>query len=180
MPVISIIDDDESVREATMDLFESMGFITVAFPCAADFLSSDHLHETSCLIADVQMPGMTGFELHNRLVRSGNIIPTILITAYPDDGDQARALQTGVLLQIGQDQTSPFYRRRAAWCFFIAETYSGRGQQASNWRGARSVLRLGTDLAAHTRWYRNDAPLDAIIDHVVPPFVGAAAHGVLG
>jgi len=149
MPVISIIDDDESVREATMDLFESMGFITVAFPCAADFLSADHLHETSCLIADVQMPGMTGFELHNRLVRSGNIIPTILITAYPDDGDQARALQTGVLLQIGQDQTSPFYRRRAAWCFFIAETYSGRGQQASNWRGARSTLLSGMDPATH-------------------------------
>ena len=97
MPVISIIDDDESVREGTMDLFESMGFITVAFPCAADFLSSDHLHDTSCLIADVQMPGMTGFELHNRLVGSGNIIPTILITAYPDDGDQARALRAGVI-----------------------------------------------------------------------------------
>jgi FixJ family two-component response regulator len=97
MPVISIIDDDESVREGTMDLFKSMGFITVTFPCAADFLSSDRLHETSCLIADVQMPGMTGFELHNRLVESGNIIPTILITAYPDDGDRARALQAGVI-----------------------------------------------------------------------------------
>jgi len=100
MPVISIIDDDESVREGTMDLFESMGFITVAFPCAADFLSSDHLHDTSCLIADVQMPGMTGFELHNRLVGSGNIIPTILITAYPDDGDEARALQAGVICYL--------------------------------------------------------------------------------
>ena len=100
MPVISIIDDDESVREGTMDLFESMGFTTVAFPCAADFLSSDHLHDTSCLIADVQMPGMTGFELHNRLVGSGNIIPTILITAYPDDGDRARALQAGVICYL--------------------------------------------------------------------------------
>jgi CheY-like chemotaxis protein len=149
MPVVSIIDDDASVREGTMDLFESMGFITVAFPCAADFFSSDHLHDTSCLIADVQMLGMTGFELHNRLVGSGNIIPTILITAYPDDGDQTRGLPAGVLLQIGQAQTSPFYRRRAAWCFLIANTYSGRGQQASNWRGARSTLRLGTDLAAH-------------------------------
>jgi CheY-like chemotaxis protein len=149
MPVISIIDDDESVREGTTDLFESLGFITVAFPCAADFLSSDHLHDTSWLIADVQMPGLTGFELRNRLVWVGNVIATILITAYPDDGHQARALQAGVLLQIGRDQTSPFYRRRAAWCFFIAKTYSGRGQQASNWRGARSKLRLGTDLAAH-------------------------------
>ena len=100
MPVISIIDDDESVREGTMDLFKSMGFLTVAFPSAADFLSSDHLHDTSCLIADVQMPGMTGFELHNRLVGSGNIIPTILITAYPDDGDRARALQAGVICYL--------------------------------------------------------------------------------
>ena len=100
MPVVSIIDDDASVREGTMDLFESMGFTTVAFPCAADFLSSDHLHDTSCVIADVQMPGMTGFELHNRLVGSGNIIPTILITAYPDDGDRARALQAGVICYL--------------------------------------------------------------------------------
>jgi len=54
-----------------------------------------------------------------------------------------------VLLQIGQDQASPFYRLRATWCFFIAKTYSRRGQQASNWRGARSTLRLRTDLATH-------------------------------
>jgi FixJ family two-component response regulator len=100
MPVISIIDDDESVREGTMDLFESLGFIAVAFPCAADFLSSDHLHDTSCLVADVQMPGMTGLELHNRLVGSGTIIPTILITAYPDDGDRARELQAGVICYL--------------------------------------------------------------------------------
>ena len=102
MPVISIIDDDESVREGTIDLFESRGFITVAFPCAADFLSSDRLHDTSCSIADVKMPGMTGFELHNRLVGSGNIIPTILITAYPDVGDRARALEAGVICYLAK------------------------------------------------------------------------------
>ena len=116
MPVISIIDDDESVREGTMDLFESMGFITVAFPCAADFLSSDHLHDTSCLIADVQMPGMTGFELHNRLVGSGNIIPTILITAYPDDGDQARALRAGVISYL----VKPFNYNDLLACVHLA------------------------------------------------------------
>ena len=100
MPVISIIDDDESVREGTIDLFESRGFITVAFPCAADFLSSDRLHDTSCSIANVKMPGMTGFELHNRLVESDNISPTILVTAYPDDGDRGRALQAGVICYL--------------------------------------------------------------------------------
>ena len=95
-PLISIVDDDETVREGTVDLFKSMGFVVATYPSAADFLNSTHLHNTSCLIADVQMPGMSGFELHNRLVMSGNIIPTILITAYPDDRARSRALQAGV------------------------------------------------------------------------------------
>lgn len=94
--VISIVDDDELVREGTMDLLQAAGFVVETFPSAEDFLSSSRLDSTSCLIADVQMPGMTGIELHDRLRRSGNIVPTILITAYPDDGDRARALQTGV------------------------------------------------------------------------------------
>jgi FixJ family two-component response regulator len=116
MPVISIIDDDESVREGTMDLFKSMGFITVAFPRATDFLSSNHLHDTSCLIADVQMPGMTGLELHNVLVGSGNIIPTILITAYPDDGDRARALRAGVICYL----VKPFNYNDLLTCIRLA------------------------------------------------------------
>jgi FixJ family two-component response regulator len=95
-PLISIVDDDQTVREGTMDLFKSMGFGVVTYSSAADFLTSDLVHRTSCLIADVQMPGMSGFELHNRLVRSGNAIPTILITAYPDDRDRSHALQAGV------------------------------------------------------------------------------------
>jgi FixJ family two-component response regulator len=73
-----------------------MGFAAKAFPDASDFLKSDDLHNTSCLIADMRMPGMTGLELHRRLVESGNEIPTILITAFPDDRDRARARQSGV------------------------------------------------------------------------------------
>lgn len=103
-PVISIVDDDASVREGTMDLIKAMGFIAEAFQRAEDFLKSNRLHRTSCLIADVRMPGMTGLELHNRLVRSGNVIPTILITAYADDGDRARALRAGVICYL----TKPF------------------------------------------------------------------------
>ena len=91
-PVISIVDDDESVRAGTMDLFKALGFEVVAFPRAADFLCSDHLRNTCCLIADVQMPGMTGIDLYSRLIESGNSIPTILITAYPDDADRTSAL----------------------------------------------------------------------------------------
>jgi FixJ family two-component response regulator len=95
--VISIVDDDESVRAGTMDLVKAMGFEVVAFARAADFLCSSHLHNTCCLIADVQMPGMTGIDLHKRLIESGNPIPTILITAYPDDTDRTRALKAGVI-----------------------------------------------------------------------------------
>src|SRR5437763_3995396 len=93
-PVISIVDDDSSIREAATDLLNSMDFVAEAFQRADDFLKSNRLHETSCLIADVQMPGMTGLELHNHLVKSGTAVPTILITAFPDDGDRARALRT--------------------------------------------------------------------------------------
>jgi FixJ family two-component response regulator len=95
-PVISIVDDDPSVRAGTMDLLNSMGFLAETFQRADDFLQSDRLHNTSCLIADVQLPGMTGLELYDRLVESGRVVPTILITAFPDDKDRARALRAGV------------------------------------------------------------------------------------
>jgi FixJ family two-component response regulator len=95
-PVISIVDDDESVREGLTDLVRSMGFIAEAFQGAEDFLESSRLHGTSCLIADVQMPGMTGIELYDALVKAGNRIPTILITAFPNDRDRAVALHSGV------------------------------------------------------------------------------------
>ena len=89
-PVITIVDDDESVREATMSLMRALGFTSEAYQCAEDFLKSGRIERTSCLIADVRMPGMTGLELHRRLVASGNPIPTVLITAHPDDGIRAR------------------------------------------------------------------------------------------
>jgi FixJ family two-component response regulator len=95
-PVISIVDDDPSVREGTMDLLNSMGFITETFRRADEFLESNRLHSTSCLIADMQLPGMTGLELYDHLVGSGHVVPTILITAFPDDKDRARALRAGV------------------------------------------------------------------------------------
>jgi FixJ family two-component response regulator len=103
-PVISIVDDDPSVREGTMDLLNSMGFITETFQRADDFLKSNRLGSTSCLIVDVQMPGMTGLELYNHLVASGKVVPTILITAFPDDRDRARALRAGVFCYL----TKPF------------------------------------------------------------------------
>jgi FixJ family two-component response regulator len=94
---ISIVDDDEQSREALAGLMQAMGFVIEAFPSAMEFLASPNVRHTSCLIVDVHMPRMTGTELHSHLVRSGHDIPTILITAYPDDSVRARALGQGVV-----------------------------------------------------------------------------------
>lgn len=98
--VISIIDDDEPHLESMTSLMKSLGFRVEAFSSAAAFLASPHLNATCCLIADINMPHMTGVELHGRLVRSGSAIPTILITAYPDDNTRARAKADGVVCYL--------------------------------------------------------------------------------
>ncbi|HYZ40899.1 MAG TPA: response regulator [Stellaceae bacterium] len=95
--VIAIVDDDRSVREALTSLVRSLGYVAMAFECAEDVLSSKRRRSVSCLIADMQMPGMTGLELHDRLITSGKPIPTILITAFPDERARQRALQAGVV-----------------------------------------------------------------------------------
>ena len=96
-PLISIVDDDESMREAVRGLMKSLGYTADTFASAEEFLSSRQVPHTSCLIADVQMPGMTGLELYRHLVASRKTIPTILITAYPDDSMRERALADGVV-----------------------------------------------------------------------------------
>jgi FixJ family two-component response regulator len=101
-PLISIVDDDASAREGTMDLIRANGFEAEAFHGASEFLTSDQISRTSCLIADVRMPGMTGLELLEHLVETGNIIPTILLTAYPDDRDRQRALRAGVICYLAK------------------------------------------------------------------------------
>jgi FixJ family two-component response regulator len=103
-PVITIVDDDESVREATMSLMRALGFTSEAYQCAEDFLKSGRVQATSCLIADVRMPGMSGLELYRHLVASGKSIPTVLITAHSDDGVRARALKAGIICYL----TKPF------------------------------------------------------------------------
>jgi len=103
-PMISIVDDDESVRDATANLIRSAGYAPKVFPCASDFLGSEDVRSTDFLIADVQMPGMTGIELHHRLVDAGVRIPTILITAYPDARMRERAFRSGIVAYL----TKPF------------------------------------------------------------------------
>jgi FixJ family two-component response regulator len=102
--LISIVDDDESVREAVKGLVNALGFRAEAFASAEDFLKSERVQGTSCLITDLQMPGMTGLQLHMRLVESGRAIPTIVITAYPDDRSRARAADAGIACHL----TKPF------------------------------------------------------------------------
>src|SRR6478672_6202049 len=108
--LIAIVDDDECAREGTIDLVKSMGFIAKAFERAEDFLKSDYLHSSSCLIADVLMPGMTEIELHNRLVKAGNITPTILITSFPNDRDRPSHSMTKICSPASIQLSSPARR----------------------------------------------------------------------
>jgi FixJ family two-component response regulator len=110
--VIAVVDDDEAVREAVAGLLKSFGYSAVAFARAEDFLNSDRRHQTACLIADVQMPGMTGPDLYSHLVAAGNPIPTILITAYPDQKVRSRALNSGVRCYLSK----PFMEKDLMAC----------------------------------------------------------------
>jgi FixJ family two-component response regulator len=97
---VSVVEDDQFFRESMRRLMRSLGYSVEAFPSAADFLASPRLVETACLIADVHMPAMTGLELYRHLIDAGYAIPTILVTAYPDDDVRARALNDGVVCYL--------------------------------------------------------------------------------
>jgi FixJ family two-component response regulator len=100
--LISIVDDDRPYRESIRKLLVLMGYTVEAFPSAADFLASRVLPETACLVTDVNMPGMTGVELHRHLVDAGYAIPTILVTAYPDEVVRDQALKDGVVCYLSK------------------------------------------------------------------------------
>jgi FixJ family two-component response regulator len=98
--LVSVVEDDQFFRESMRRLMRSLGYGVETFPSAADFLASPRLVETACLIADVHMPAMTGLELHQHLIAAGCAIPTILVTAYPDDDVRARALNDGIVCYL--------------------------------------------------------------------------------
>jgi FixJ family two-component response regulator len=98
--LVSVVEDDQFFRESMRRLMRSMGFRVEVFASAADFLASPRLAETACLIADVNMPAMTGIELYRHLSDAGRAIPTILVTAYPNDVGRARALNDGVVCYL--------------------------------------------------------------------------------
>jgi FixJ family two-component response regulator len=94
---ISIIDDDESVREATKSLVRSLGYAPATFSSAGDYLRSDRIWQSSCLITDLQMPEMSGVELQRRLTADGNDTPIIFMTADFDDKTRSQALDAGAI-----------------------------------------------------------------------------------
>ena len=126
-PLIAIVDDDESVREATKGLMRSMGHAAEAFSSGEDFLRSPHLSRTACLVADVNMPGMSGLDLHRHVSSVTESIPTILITAYPNDNVRARALTAGVIGYL----IKPFSEDELLGCVRSALAQEGDGGNAS-------------------------------------------------
>ena len=94
-PVISIIDDDELVRDAVQSLVRSLGYLARSFASARDYLTSDSVWASSCLITDVQMPGMSGAQLQEQLIADYNPTPIIFMTAYFDEKVRTRLLKAG-------------------------------------------------------------------------------------
>ena len=100
MQLVSVVDDNLHFRDSMRRLMRSLGYSAEAFASAAGFLASSRVEQTACLIADVNMPRMTGIELHRHLVETGQAIPTILVTAYPNEADRARAASEGVVCYL--------------------------------------------------------------------------------
>jgi FixJ family two-component response regulator len=101
-PLVVIVDDDQSLRNATRDLLKAAGFSTATFEDAESFLGSASRASAACLVADMRMPGMTGLELYQALVASGERIPTVIITAHPEELTQSRARDAGITCYLSK------------------------------------------------------------------------------
>jgi len=115
-PFVSVVDDDRFFRASMSRFVMALGYGAEDFESAAAFLASPRLAETTCLIADIHMPTMTGVELHRHLVNAGHAIPTILVTGRPDDSERARALRDGVVCYLGK----PISEERLVQCLHSA------------------------------------------------------------
>jgi FixJ family two-component response regulator len=93
--LIAVVDDDESMRDAIQSLVRSLGHNVSTFASADEYLKSEQVHDTSCIISDVQMPGLNGLDLQDHLIARGHCIPIIFLTGFPDDGVRARAMKAG-------------------------------------------------------------------------------------
>ena len=107
LSAISVIDDDASVRAATDNLLSSHGYLVHTFASAEDFLQSADPDDVSCVVADVQMPGMSGLDLLTHVRTQGNRVPFIFITAFPDESVRARALKVGAICFLAKPFAGP-------------------------------------------------------------------------
>jgi FixJ family two-component response regulator len=114
--LVAIVDDDEMLGEATKELIEAFGLPAIFFESAQAFLSSDCVPKASCLVADVQMPGMGGLELRRTLAKSGHLVPVIFVTAYPSELARKRALQDGATCYLNK----PFDPKELLDCIRLA------------------------------------------------------------
>ena len=96
-PLVAIVDDDESLRDATSNLLQAAGFSTATFADAESFLQSAGRPRAACLVTDLRMPGMSGVQLHQHLIALGAPMPTVLITAYASDATRSRAREAGIV-----------------------------------------------------------------------------------
>jgi FixJ family two-component response regulator len=114
--MVSIVDDDPLAREGIRELVESLGYKTVAFVSAQDFLQSGAIAATGCLITDLQMPGLSGLDLQERLHAQGYRTPVILITAYPNEKHRSRAMSAGAIGFLSK----PFEEQCLVECLTVA------------------------------------------------------------
>jgi FixJ family two-component response regulator len=124
--IISIVDDDKSIREAAKMLIRSLGYTAATFASAEEFLKSDRLRDTACLIADVQMPGMSGIALQSHLTANGHCTPVIFMTSYPEESVRKCALEAGAFGFLSK----PFSEEILTACLDRAlEHYRSRSQE---------------------------------------------------
>lgn len=107
LSLISVVDDDASVRAATDNLLSSHGYLVQTFASAEEFLQVARLDDLSCIVADVQMPGISGLDLLTHMRTQGYTVPFIFITAFPDDSVRARALKAGAICLLAKPFAGP-------------------------------------------------------------------------
>jgi FixJ family two-component response regulator len=124
--MIAIIDDDVAVRQATKGLLKSLGHSTETFPSAVEFLNSERIKDTTCVITDVQMPGMSGAELQKRLIADGYRIPIIFMTGFPEKGIQERVMAAGASAYL----VKPYREQQLIDCLASALKHASNVNQA--------------------------------------------------
>ena len=137
-PLISIVDDDALARDGIAALVGSLGYNVITFTSAEHFLGSDVIAETTCLITDMQMPGLSGLELQEALQSQGHQTPVIVITAYPNEQYRERALENGAVGYLSK----PFDEQTLAEC--LSAAIKSRSSQARQWSSEDAIV--GKDL----------------------------------